>query len=85
MKVEWCRVDSDVPGFGVTLKIDQCGKALTQWSWRCFGNVRKDLQRKKQLLARAELEALITGVNYQVRELRMEVNDLHDKETKLWL
>ena len=85
MKVEWCRVDSDVPGFGVTLKIDQCGKALTQWSRRCFGNVREDLQRKKQLLARVELEALITGVNYQVRELRMEVNDLHDKETKLWL
>ena len=85
VKAEWCREDNNILGFGVTQKIDWCGKALTQWSRRCFGSVRKDLQKKKQFLARTEFDALITGVNFQVRELRMEVNDLLDKETRLWL
>ena len=85
VKAKWCREDNDILGFGVTQKIDRCGKALTQWSRRCFGSVRKDLQKKKQLLARAEFDALISRVNYRVRELRMEVNDLLDKETRLWL
>ena len=40
---EWWREDMDIPGFDVTHKIDRCGKALTLWSQRCFGNVRKDL------------------------------------------
>ncbi|XP_030945861.1 uncharacterized protein LOC115970359 [Quercus lobata] len=85
VKVEWCREDNDIAGFGVTQKINRCGKALTQWSQRCFGSVRKDLQKKKQLLTRAEFDALIFGANYRVGELRMEVNDLLDKETRLWL
>ena len=82
---EWCREDMDIPGFDVTHKIDRCGKALTFWSRRCFGNVRKDLLNKRKLLARAKFDALFSGVNFRVRELRMEVNDLLDKETRLWL
>ena len=82
---EWCREDMDIPGFDVTHKIDRCGKALTFWSRTCFGNVRKDLLNKRKLLARAKFDALFSGVNFRVRELRMEVNDLLDKETRLWL
>lgn len=32
----------------------------------------------------AELEALTTGINFRVRGLRNEVNELLDKETRMW-
>ena len=39
---------------------------------------------KQKLLAQAELEALTTGVNFRAWGLRNEVNDLLDKETRMW-
>ena len=30
------------------------------------------------------MEALLTGVNFKARMLRSEVNDLLDKETRMW-
>ena len=39
---------------------------------------------KRKLLARAEKEAIQSGVNFQVRELSMEINELMVKENKMW-
>ena len=47
-----------------------------------FGSIHKELQLKQKLLAKAELEALNLGVNFWVRMLRCEVNDLN-KETMM--
>ena len=64
-------------GSSIVPKIEQCGKALKQWSSRNFGGIRKELQLKEKLLAKVELEALTSGINFR------EVNDLLDKETKM--
>ena len=42
------------------------------------------VKKKHKLLAQAELVALNTGINFQARMLRMEVNDQLDKEMKMW-
>ena len=36
------------------------------------------------MLAQVELEALTMGVNFKARMLKTEVNDLFDKETRMW-
>ena len=69
---------------GIVSKIDDCGVALKKWSSRHFGCVRKELQNKQKLLAQAELIALNIGINFQAQMLRREVNDLLDKEMKMW-
>lgn len=35
-------------------KIDKCGWELTEWSKKCFGNIRRDLEKKRKLLAKTE-------------------------------
>lgn len=65
-------------------KIEQCGKALKQWSNRNFGCIRKELKLKQKLLAKAEFEALTSGINFRARQLNCEINDLLDKETRMW-
>ena len=42
------------------------------------------MRLKKKLLAKAELEALLIGVNFKTRMLKDEVNDLLEKETRMW-
>ena len=46
--------------------------------------MRRELNLKKKLLAKAELEALLIGVNFKTRMLKDEVNDLLEKETRMW-
>lgn len=57
--------------------------ALKRWSSKNFGNISKELQHKQKLLVKVELDALSLRVNFRVRMLRCEVNDL-DKETRMW-
>ena len=42
----------------VLRKIENCGKELIWWSQKCFSNVRKELEKKRKELARAEKLAL---------------------------
>ena len=39
---------------------------------------------QQKLLVQAELEALTIGINFQARDFRNEVNELLDKETRMW-
>ena len=64
--------------------MDDCGLALKKWSSKHFGCIWKELQHKQKLLAQAKLVALNTGINFQAQMLRREVNDLLDKEMKMW-
>ena len=50
-------------GTSVLKKVDKCGKELEWWNQNCFGNVRKELEKKKSLLTQAELVAQESGNN----------------------
>ncbi|XP_075674998.1 uncharacterized protein LOC142644227 [Castanea sativa] len=73
------------PGDSQILKqIEKCGKDLAWWNHNVFGNVRKELERKKSLLVQAEQAAIVNGQNQRVRELKDEVNLLLVREARLW-
>ena len=65
-------------------KVEKCSKDLEWWEKNCFGNVRRELEEKKKLLAKAKAEALRTGDNTWLRELKAEIHVLMDRETRLW-
>ncbi|XP_023901026.1 uncharacterized protein LOC112012883 [Quercus suber] len=63
---------------------DRCGKYLEWWNKNVFGNVKRELEKKKKALLKAEREALHNGLNFQVRELQLEINILLDREARMW-
>ncbi|XP_050280230.1 uncharacterized protein LOC126721222 [Quercus robur] len=75
-------------GFGVEMDreilVEKCGKDLIWWNKNVFGSVKKDLVWKKQLLIRVESEALLNGNNSRVRQLKSEINELLDREARVW-
>ena len=80
----WSKQSNRDIASGIVPKIENCGKALKKWSSTNFGSVRKELKLKQKVLARVELEALTTRVHFRAWGLRNEVNDLLDKETRMW-
>lgn len=84
LKQEWSKQCIRNIALGTIPKIENCGKALKRWSSKDFGSVRKELKLKLRLLVQAELKALTTGINFQARGLRNEMNELLDKETRMW-
>ena len=65
-------------------KIKLCGDKLMEWSKRSFGSVKKQIEEKSKLLERAEY-ATAQGVDYEaVRILKLEMNELLDKESLMW-
>ena len=65
-------------------KIDKCGRELTRWSKKCFGSVRRELENKRKQLKQVENEAARTGNSTRMKLLEREVNQLLDKEAKMW-
>ena len=49
-----------------------------------LGMLGKNWRLKKKLLLQAEREAVSSGANYKVRELKAEVNILLDRKARLW-
>ena len=68
----------------VLKKIDNCGRELSRWSKKCFGSVRRELDKKRKQLQQAEKEAARTRNSTRMRFLETEVNLLLDKEAKMW-
>ncbi|XP_075650105.1 uncharacterized protein LOC142620655 [Castanea sativa] len=61
-----------------------CGDKLMEWSKRSFGSMRKQLEEKSKLLEKAKF-AVAQGADYEAMKLlRMEVNELLDKESLMW-
>ena len=44
-------------------KIDKCGKDLSWWNYNVFGNVRRELKKKRELLIEEEAMAIRTSSN----------------------
>ena len=84
VKVAWTSIESLDPSSAILKKIAKCEQDLTWWNNNCFGNVRRTLVDKKKLLAVAELEAMRSRNNSQVRLLKAKVNVLIDRESRLW-
>lgn len=79
------REDSAEPwGTKIIKKVDKCGKELESWSRKNFGNVRRELEKKRQLLVHAEKQAIRRGDPKRMRQLEKEINVLMDKEAKMW-
>ena len=84
IEVVWNNINHADPRIRIVNKINKCGKALTSWSWNCFGGVKRDLEQAKKKLVQAEKDAMILGINFLVLELRSKVIDLFDKENIMW-
>ena len=66
-------------------KVNFCALKLTEWSKNSFGSVRKMLEEKKNLLAKAELAAARGGGDsLVVKSIQKEINDILDKENLMW-
>ena len=50
-----------------------------------FGSVRKELDTKRRMLADAKRESMKSRMNNRVRELKLEIKALMDKENWMWL
>ena len=69
----------------IASKIKVCGKKLLDWSCQSFGSIRKQLESKGKQLSKAEINAAKGNLDYKVvKVLRANLNDLLDKESKMW-
>ena len=64
--------------------MDRCGIALRKWSKKNFGSIRAELKKKRKLLQQAERRAIQGGSTVWMRTLERDINDLMDKEAKMW-
>ena len=65
-------------------KIDKCGKDLSWWNYNVFGNVRRELKKKRELLIKEEAVAVRTSSNLRIKALKDEINVLMDREARMW-
>lgn len=80
----WSTGNDEAENVKLIKKIDKCGRELTGWSKKCFGNVRRDLEKKRKLLAKAEKSAQNGGSVDWMKQLEREINSLMYKEAQLW-
>ena len=64
-------------------RVDNCGQDLEWWNYNIFGNVRKELAKKKELLIQADQEAQVTRLNTWVKALKEEINIILDREAHM--
>ena len=66
-------------------KIKHCGEKLVEWSRTSFGSIKRQLAEAPKLLVLAE-EVAARGCSCdQVRILKLENNELLDKESMMWI
>ncbi|XP_050259980.1 uncharacterized protein LOC126705069 [Quercus robur] len=84
VKAAWYCTSGAEDGREVLNKVEKCGKDLNWWNRNVFGNVRRELEKAKKMLIKAEREAILSGNNFQVRHLKAEIEVLLDKEAIMW-
>ena len=84
IKAVWRSGDSDPQSIKLLNKVDRCGIALTKWSKTNFGSVRAELKKKRKLFQQAERRAIQGGSTVWMRTLERDINELMDKEAKMW-
>ena len=65
-------------------KVQNCGEKLTEWSKKSFGNVKRVLEAKMNLLSKVEMDAARGGDPLRVKSLQIEINNMLDKENLMW-
>ena len=84
MEATWSS-HSNIDNDGDILKwVANCGRDLDRLNHNNFGYVRKELEKERALLIKAEIETLASGQNNRVRVLKDEINILLDREAQLW-
>ena len=71
-------------GEDILRKVERCGKDLGHWEKNVFGNVRMELNRLKKVLAKEERTAMISGNNFQVRQIKKDIEVLQEREATMW-
>ena len=80
----WSSIRDSNPSIAILEKVASCEQELTWWNKHNFGHVRRELEKKKKLLVLSENEAMVSGNNTRVRSIRMEINLLQDRESRMW-
>ena len=69
----------------IARKIKAYGEKLSTWSLQSFGSIKHQVEKISKLLSKAEIDAVKGRLDYEkVRILRLELNDLLDKESQMW-
>ena len=84
IKDAWSYVHLGNPMSRVEGKVDRCRKSLKWWSKVAFGNVTRNLRKKKELLRLAEVEAIRGGSFSRVQRLKKEISKLLVSEEQMW-
>ena len=64
MEATWSHHDFDTNDSNILRQVESCGKELAWWNLNIFGNVRRELEKKKVLLTQVESAAKYTGLNH---------------------
>ena len=84
VEATWSHHDFGTNDSNILRRVESCGKELAWWNRNIFGNVRRELEKKRALLTQAESATRYTGLNHRVRALREEINTLMEWEERLW-
>ena len=74
VEAAWRSCVSLNPNKEILGKIEKCGKDLSWWNYNVFGNVRRELKKKRDMLAEEEALAMRTSSNVLIKELQREIN-----------
>ena len=80
----WDARGIDDPTFRTVHKIKKCGKELMKWNRDHLGNVQTLLKQKRKDLIHVEKEAMQTGQNFRLQEIKKEIASMVDKEQRMW-
>ena len=70
VEASWEAREVDDPTTKVMRKIERCGQELKRWERDHFGNIRNTLKEKMKELAEADKEAMCTGQNFKIQNLK---------------
>ena len=80
----WACNTEGTPMLVATKKLKKCKKMLKAWHRDNFGSVLQKIKRTKKLLWKAEEVSARSGSIEKVRRLKIELNELYDKEERMW-
>ena len=83
MEASWSSYHHSFSDGDILKRVDNCGQDLEWWNYNIFGNVRKELAKKKELLIQADQEAQVTRLNTWVKALKEEINIILDREAHM--
>ncbi|XP_023891996.2 uncharacterized protein LOC112003995 [Quercus suber] len=80
VEVVWHSSSTTGSSEGILQRVEKCGRDLSWWNRNVFGNVRRELEKLRNLLLKAEGVAVLSGDNTWVRQLKKDIEVLRDRE-----